>query len=211
MLIVTVTLNKKEREKNTFFLSFYDEIFINLSATPFDRNRLYGAVGYQFLPNANIQLGYLAQTVNTTTKEYLQAAVFYNIDFRKKEWQNFSTQNIHFKLGHLTNTNKQILILDQGGALWMDIQKKLERNGYKVNLEICNTNSNIPHLVICDADTLLRNLLLQPKKRTKIKFHFGFVYLKASRKRGFFFVLLSKSQNRLDIICCIFKSNFSIK
>ena len=85
LLRVTVPLNKKEIEKNTFFLSFYDEIFINLSATPFDRNRLYGAVGYQFLPNANIQLGYLAQTVNTTTKQYLQAAVFYNIDFRKKE------------------------------------------------------------------------------------------------------------------------------
>jgi len=75
--------------------------------------------------------------------------------------QNFSTQNIHFKLGYLTNTNKQILILEQGGVLWMDIQKKLERNGYKVNIEICNTDSNIPHLVICDTDTLLRNLLLQ--------------------------------------------------
>jgi len=85
LLRVTVPLNKKEIEKNTLFLSFYDEIFINLSATPFDRNRLYGAIGYQFLPNANIQLGYLAQTLNTTTKQYLQTAVFYNIDFRKKE------------------------------------------------------------------------------------------------------------------------------
>ncbi len=85
LLRVTVPLNKKEIEKNTLFLSFYDEIFINLSATPFDRNRLYGAMGYQFLPNANIQLGCLVQTVNTTTKQYLQAAVFYNIGFRKKE------------------------------------------------------------------------------------------------------------------------------
>lgn len=81
---ITVPLNKKEIEKNTLFLSFYDEMFINLSPTPFDRNRLYGAMGYQFLPNANIQLGYLAQTVNTVTKQYLQAAVFYNLDFRKK-------------------------------------------------------------------------------------------------------------------------------
>ncbi len=85
LLRVTVPLNKKEIEKNTLFLSFYDEVFIHLSPTPFDRNRLYGAIGYQFLPNANIQLGYLAQTVNITTKQYLQAAVFYNIDFRKKE------------------------------------------------------------------------------------------------------------------------------
>lgn len=82
LLRVTVPLNKKEIEKNTLFLSFYDEIFIHFSSAPFDRNRLYGALGYQFLPNANIQLGYLAQTVNITTKHYLQTAVFYNIDLR---------------------------------------------------------------------------------------------------------------------------------
>lgn len=85
LLRVTIPLNKKEIEKNTLFLSFYDEIFINLTSSPYDRNRLYGGIGYQFLPNANIQIGYLAQTVNTTTKQYLQAAIFYNIDFRKKE------------------------------------------------------------------------------------------------------------------------------
>lgn len=90
LLRVTVPLNKKEIEKNTLFLSFYDEIFIHFSSTPFsstpfDRNRLYGAIGYQFLPNANIQVGYLAQTVNTITKQYVQAAIFYNLDFRQKE------------------------------------------------------------------------------------------------------------------------------
>jgi hypothetical protein len=85
LLRIIVPINKKEIEKNTLFLSFYDELFINLSATPFDRNRLYGAMGYQFLQNANIQLGYLAQTTNTITKQYLQAAVFYNIDLRKNE------------------------------------------------------------------------------------------------------------------------------
>lgn len=85
LLRITVPLNKKEMEKNTLFLSFYDEVFIHLSSTPFDRNRLYGAIGYQFSPNANIQVGYLAQTVNTITKHYLQAAIFYNLDFRKKE------------------------------------------------------------------------------------------------------------------------------
>ena len=83
LLRVTVPLNKKTIEKHTLFLTFYDELFINFSSTPFDRNRLYGAIGYQFLPNLNIQLGYLAQTVNTTTRHYLQTAVFYNVDLRK--------------------------------------------------------------------------------------------------------------------------------
>ncbi len=85
LLRLTVPLNKKVIEKQTVFLTFYDELFIHFSSTPFDRNRLYGAIGYQFLPNLNIQLGYLTQTVNTTTKYYLQTAVFYNVDLRKNK------------------------------------------------------------------------------------------------------------------------------
>jgi hypothetical protein len=79
---MNVPLNKKVIEKNTAFISLYDEIFLHLNRTPFDRNRLYGAIGYQFTPNMNIQLGYLGQTVNAITKGYLQAAVAYNMDFR---------------------------------------------------------------------------------------------------------------------------------
>ena len=84
MLRATIPINKSKMEAKTVFVSFYDEVFIHFSDKPFDRNRLYGAVGYQFTPLFNIQLGYLAHTVNTTTKSYLQAAVFYNVDFRKK-------------------------------------------------------------------------------------------------------------------------------
>lgn len=83
LLRATIPVNKNKMEAKTVFVSFYDEIFIHFNKKPFDRNRLYGAVGYQFTPLFNIQLGYLAQTVNTTTKSYLQAAVFYNVDFRK--------------------------------------------------------------------------------------------------------------------------------
>jgi len=83
-LRATIPVNKKTVEKHTVFLTFYNELFIHFSNNPFDRNRLYGAVGYQFLSNLNIQLGYLAQTVNTTTKDYLQAAIFYNVDLRNK-------------------------------------------------------------------------------------------------------------------------------
>ena len=83
LLRATIPINKNKMEAKTVFVSFYDEIFIHFNNKPFDRNRLYGAVGYQFTPLCNIQLGYLAQTVNTTTKSYLQAAVFYNLDFRK--------------------------------------------------------------------------------------------------------------------------------
>lgn len=85
LLRVTVPINRKEIEKHTLFMSFYDEVFMHVSSTPFDRNRLYVAIAYQFLSNANLQIGYLAQTVNVSTKGYLQAAVFYNLDLRNKE------------------------------------------------------------------------------------------------------------------------------
>lgn len=85
LLRATVPISNKTLMEKTFFLSFYNEVFIHFAPGPFDRNRLYGALGYQFRPGLNIQLGYLAQTVQTTTRSYLQTAVFYNIDLRKKE------------------------------------------------------------------------------------------------------------------------------
>lgn len=85
LLRVNIPLNKKTIEKHTVFLAFYNELFIHFTSTPFDRNRLYGAIGYRALPYLNIQLGSLAQTVGTTTKHYLQTAFFYNPDLRRKE------------------------------------------------------------------------------------------------------------------------------
>ena len=82
---LTIPLNSEKVEKKTLFLSFYDELFIHLSPTPFDRNRLYGAMGYQLLENSNLQAGYLAQTIGTVTKSYFQLALFYNFDLRKRE------------------------------------------------------------------------------------------------------------------------------
>lgn len=84
MVRVSIPISSKKIEKNSLFLSFYDEVFIHLTSTPFDRNRLYGAIAYQIAPNANVQLGYLAQTANNNTKSYLQTAVNYTIDLRKK-------------------------------------------------------------------------------------------------------------------------------
>lgn len=83
LLRVMVPLNKKQIENQTLFLNFYNELFIHFSNTPFDRNRLFGALGYQLTTNLNIQLGNLAQTVGTATRHYLQTAVVFNPDFSK--------------------------------------------------------------------------------------------------------------------------------
>ncbi|MBS0001142.1 MAG: DUF2490 domain-containing protein [Cyclobacteriaceae bacterium] len=83
-LMISVPLNKRTIEKGSILLAFYDEVFINLEeGNVFDRNRLYGAFGYQFSPVTGIQVGLLEQSVPDYGKFYLQFALFINPDLRK--------------------------------------------------------------------------------------------------------------------------------
>ena len=45
----------------TLFLSAYDELFLNPRGPVFERNRLYGGVGYQFTAHWVLQIGLLNQ------------------------------------------------------------------------------------------------------------------------------------------------------
>jgi hypothetical protein len=84
-LMLFVPLNKPVIEKGSFFLGIYDEIFMNTKEVFFDRNRFYGALGYQINQSTNVQLGMLHQQINGLGKWYLQSAVFYNPDLRKSK------------------------------------------------------------------------------------------------------------------------------
>lgn len=75
-LQITLPLNK------TFFLNFYDEIFLNLQNDPFGQNRLYAALGVVLMENLSVQLGYLKNHFTNTNYDRLQLAVFYNPDLR---------------------------------------------------------------------------------------------------------------------------------
>ena len=83
-LMLFVPLNKPDIEKGTLFLGVYDEIFLNTKESFFDRNRLYGALGYQINKDINIQAGMLHQQLSNSGKWYLQFALFFNTDFRKE-------------------------------------------------------------------------------------------------------------------------------
>jgi len=67
---------------NTFFLNFYDELFINLQDNLFDQNRLYGAIGVNITENSSVQFGYLRNQFANAVYDRLQFAVFYNPDLR---------------------------------------------------------------------------------------------------------------------------------
>lgn len=84
-LMLFLPLNKLKIEKGALFLGVYDEIFINSEEEFFDRNRLYGGVGYQLSKNVNIQTGLLYQRLRNTGKAFLQFGIVFNRDFRKKK------------------------------------------------------------------------------------------------------------------------------
>ena len=71
-------LNSKSFDVGTYYLGIYDEIFLQPGENNFDRNRLYGGVGYKYAPNIQLQLGYLFQTVGSTTKQYLHFGLIFD-------------------------------------------------------------------------------------------------------------------------------------
>ena len=66
------------------FLSIYDEIFLNLSNTPFDQNRLFGALGFQINNNMNVQAGYLRHRAGSLDLNRLQLALFLKTGNKEK-------------------------------------------------------------------------------------------------------------------------------
>ena len=78
-LLVNAPINKERMGPKTLFISVYDEVFFHLENSPYDRNRFYTALGYQFNRSVNVQAGWLAQNVNGKTKGYLQIALFANL------------------------------------------------------------------------------------------------------------------------------------
>ena len=80
---INIPINKPRLEKNAYYFSAYNEIFINAQQNIFDRNRLYGAIGYVFNKNIKMEAGYMAQTLESTNRNQFQIVIFNNIPFNK--------------------------------------------------------------------------------------------------------------------------------
>ncbi|WP_394971264.1 DUF2490 domain-containing protein [uncultured Croceitalea sp.] len=70
---------------DTFFLNFYDELFINLQDNLFGQNRLYGALGIHITKNSSVQLGWLRNQFSNAVFDRFQIGFFFNPDLRKKK------------------------------------------------------------------------------------------------------------------------------
>ena len=76
--MLSVKLPISKNEDSPLFISLYDEIFLNISDDPFDQNRLFAALGYQFNKQMNFQVGYLRHRSGNLNLNRLQLAVFLN-------------------------------------------------------------------------------------------------------------------------------------
>jgi hypothetical protein len=61
-----------------YYLSTYNEIFLNGSSNIFDRNRVYGGFGYKFSKGIKFELGYMSQVFETSNRDQLNIITFIN-------------------------------------------------------------------------------------------------------------------------------------
>ena len=85
-LFLNIALNKANMKRNTIYLALYNELFMNGQRTIgngntvefFDRNRLYGAVGYVIQDGLKVQLGVMNQTTDSWSKNQIQLSLHHS-------------------------------------------------------------------------------------------------------------------------------------
>ncbi len=64
------------KEKYNLYLSAYNEIFLNTESPVFDRNRLYGGIGYGINKNTKLEIGYMNQFFENGSRDQLNIIAF---------------------------------------------------------------------------------------------------------------------------------------
>ena len=84
-LSLIVPFNSLNLTKKTWYASAYNELFINAKKEPFDRNRLYGALGYVVNDNIRIEAGFMNQATKSITRNQFQLGIYLNDVFASKK------------------------------------------------------------------------------------------------------------------------------
>lgn len=62
-----------------YYISAYNEIFINSNeVNTFDRNRIYGGLGYKLNSNIKLEMGYMNQIFNNSSRDQFNVICFFN-------------------------------------------------------------------------------------------------------------------------------------
>jgi hypothetical protein len=77
-LALNIGINRAALTANTFYVSLYNEIFLNTEGRVFDRNRLYGGLGYALNENIRFELGYMNQYFEIGGRDQINVFGFVN-------------------------------------------------------------------------------------------------------------------------------------
>ncbi|TRX23093.1 DUF2490 domain-containing protein [Flavobacterium franklandianum] len=80
-LSLNIPINKKAMDKNTIYASAYNEIFINTEGNYFDRDRIYGGLGYCFSKSLKMELGVMSQIQQNSSRTQFQIMFFNSLPF----------------------------------------------------------------------------------------------------------------------------------
>ncbi|MCS4300828.1 MULTISPECIES: DUF2490 domain-containing protein [unclassified Chryseobacterium] len=83
MLGFNIPITQKEMLPKTLYASVYNEIFLHFNSPVFDRNRVYGALGYVINKNMRIEAGYMNQIQENRNRGQIQIGFYNNIPFTK--------------------------------------------------------------------------------------------------------------------------------
>jgi len=69
---------KDKTSLKELYFSMYNEIFLNTERDVFDRNRLYGGLGYRLNETFRFELGYMNQFLNVGNRDQLNLVCFFS-------------------------------------------------------------------------------------------------------------------------------------
>lgn len=75
---INIPFKAKAETPSKLYLSAYNEIFLNTKSSVFDRNRVYGGLGYNLNKNIRIEAGYMNQFFETTGRDQFNIITFVN-------------------------------------------------------------------------------------------------------------------------------------
>jgi len=75
---IKIPLQYKEEGSSPLYFSAYNEIFLNTKSSVFDRNRVYGGLGYTFSKQLRLELGYMNQFFETSGRDQVNIIAFVN-------------------------------------------------------------------------------------------------------------------------------------
>lgn len=77
-LAFKVPISKTESSPTKLYLSAYNEVFLNTESDVFDRNRVYGGLGYQLNKNIRVEVGYMNQLFENSSRDQFNLITFVN-------------------------------------------------------------------------------------------------------------------------------------